>query len=701
MIFLVAWLLLSLHTHAAGSDLLDSNFVPPAIDGAIWAVAPDGDGKVVIGGGFNTVGGLARHGIARLNSDGTLDLSFDPGTGISGTNVPVVKAIKVLAGGAILIGGDFAGVNGLQAGGIARLLPSGTPDSAFVTGTGAVVRFTLEPGTPGGVNALAVSPDGKIYVGGRFTHFDGQVRIGLARLDANGSLESSFAPILNAYPGRVAVNALEMAGQNVLVGGMFYSTSGAIIKSLVRYQTTGTVDAGFNANIEEYYPWDQEHQVVASVTALAIDANGNIVLGGSFNRAGSGVPGAGLYRYHIARVTASGAVDSLFDPGSGIDGTVSSVAVQQDSKVIVAGDFTQVNGMTRRGLARLHSSGSVDASFDPGAGPNAEVKALAIQADGRILIGGSFTNVAGQSRSRIARVLDKPASEDTVPVIQQPPRDVVVAEGDRAVFQVVAKGPQLNYQWFFEGNLVAGATNAELALLSSAPGAAGSYQVKVSNEFGVVESTPVRLAILTVGEALDAPQLTWTTYNTAGAGLWKPQKAQSHDGEDALEAPLSPLGGFAPVSVVETMIAGPGRLAFWWKNTGPYSSNFLTLYVNGQVFFCTSADWEERFISLPSGQNIIRWESLRTFSSAVQLLDQVRMIREPRVTVLESAVVSGSFQARFNLEGTRPLGIWMSTNLSAGGWSLLTNYVESVNPLLFTDPTAGQDRQRFYRFSLE
>ena len=147
------------------------------------------------------------------------------------------------------------------------------------------------------------------------------------------------------------------------------------------------------------------------------------------------------------------------------------------------------------------------------------------------------------------------------------------------------------------------------------------------------------------------------------------------------------------------MIAGPGRLAFWWKNTGPYSSNFLTLYVNGQVFFCTSADWEERFISLPSGQNIIRWESLRTFSSAVQLLDQVRMIREPRVTVLESAVVSGSFQARFNLEGTRPLGIWMSTNLSAGGWSLLTNYVESVNPLLFTDPTAGQDRQRFYRFS--
>ena len=83
---------------------------------------------------------------------------------------------------------------------------------------------------------------------------------------------------------------------------------------------------------------------------------------------------------------AAGDVDLSFDPGSGVNGTVSAVVVQPDGKVIIGGEFTTVKGLARPGLARLNADGSGDSSFNPGAMPGGFIS-LGLQSDGKVLVG--------------------------------------------------------------------------------------------------------------------------------------------------------------------------------------------------------------------------------------------------------------------------------------------------------------------------
>src|SRR5207248_8917049 len=85
--------------------------------------------------------------------------------------------------------------------------------------------------------------------------------------------------------------------------------------------------------------------------------------------------------------------DFEFNPGLGADGVVRSVAVQADGKVLLAGEFTSVDGVAVAGIGRLHSDGYLDSSFDPGAGANGPVYAVAALTDGKVVIGGDFTRV--------------------------------------------------------------------------------------------------------------------------------------------------------------------------------------------------------------------------------------------------------------------------------------------------------------------
>ena len=107
---------------------------------------------------------------------------------------------------------------------------------------------------------------------------------------------------------------------------------------------------------------------------------------------------------------APGDVDLSFDAGSGVNGTVTALAVQPDGKVIIGGSFTTVKGLMRRGIARLNSDGSGDSTFNPGTGigsgggVTALVTALALQPDGKVLIAGDFLTVNGVMRPYVARL---------------------------------------------------------------------------------------------------------------------------------------------------------------------------------------------------------------------------------------------------------------------------------------------------------
>ena len=116
------------------------------------------------------------------------------------------------------------------------------------------------------------------------------------------------------------------------------------------------------------------------------------------------VAAAVLFCPLAARAQGPGSVDTSFDPGSGANDIVRSVATQPDGKVLIGGYFTAVNGVTCNRTARLNANGSLDTGFNSGSGANNIVLSVVVQPDGKILIGGGFTQVNGVTRSRIARL---------------------------------------------------------------------------------------------------------------------------------------------------------------------------------------------------------------------------------------------------------------------------------------------------------
>src|SRR6185436_9527421 len=103
-------------------------------------------------------------------------------------------------------------------------------------------------------------------------------------------------------------------------------------------------------------------------------------------------------------LNANGSLDGGFDPGSGADFGVYALAVQTDGKVVVGGDFASINGMDRNFIGRLNANGSLDTGFNSSTGPDSTVFSIGLQTDGKVLLGGQFNSINGTSRASIARL---------------------------------------------------------------------------------------------------------------------------------------------------------------------------------------------------------------------------------------------------------------------------------------------------------
>src|SRR5688572_6277343 len=137
------------------------------------------------------------------------------------------------------------------------------------------------------------------------------------------------------------------------------------------------------------------------VFAITLQTDGRILVGGTFTSVG------GLPRTNLARLNVDGSVDATFTPAVSVvhpfvDPTVMCFVEQKDGKILVGGFFTTLGGQSRSNLARLNADGSVDPTFNPGA--DSFVLSLAEQADGKIIVGGYFRSLAGQPRRRIGRL---------------------------------------------------------------------------------------------------------------------------------------------------------------------------------------------------------------------------------------------------------------------------------------------------------
>jgi uncharacterized delta-60 repeat protein len=396
-------------TSTPDSLSLDIAFAPDLVDAfaTTRAILTVGASQLLIGGEFGRIGTDFYTNIALLDDDGTPSASFTPYL-----ERPLqANGILALAarGDAFLAGGSIDGISD-------RSAPD-EDDWTFTQVTFPLVTVTTDAtmapvttGNYGTVAGIAVDGAGRVVVAGGFGSVGGVTRRNLARLLANGDVDEDFDANLDSTLSFGGTTLLAVAVQpdgRIVIGGELEDVGGVERYGAARLWPNGDLDASFDPNT----PYQ-------NVYALAIDGQGGILIGGEFaNVAGGDLDeDGGIDRVALARYHANGTLDASFD--ANLDASefpeVRAITLQSDGRILIGGTFTMVDGVTRRGIARLHPNGALDPTFtdqnvhlapDPfDDWRRARVDVIAIDQSGRVVIGGDFERVSEVSRRGIARL---------------------------------------------------------------------------------------------------------------------------------------------------------------------------------------------------------------------------------------------------------------------------------------------------------
>jgi uncharacterized delta-60 repeat protein len=365
---------------------LDATF-SASVNGTILAVALQPDGKILVGGTFIVVGGQSRNRIARLNADGSLDTTFNPGTGADN----FVYDIAVQPDGKIIVAGNFFSVNSVGNYGVARLNTDGSVDTSFVSPIPFPILLPNPPfQIPSSVYSIVVQPDGKILLGGYIvTSYNGTTPVTkmVVRLTQNGSFDSSF------NSGTMNSNALKLALQpdgKILVVGNFTNVSGTNRRFVARLNAEGSLDMTFNPGTGANFP----------VTSVFLKPDGKILIVGRFSTFND------VARSNLAQLNPDGSLNDTFVPSGGLLlGAPQNVIALPNGKVLASGSFAaSVNGGGNDSLRVYNTDGSLDNSVVFSTTALGGVRAIAVQPDGKILVGGNFTRPRSNALTQIFRV---------------------------------------------------------------------------------------------------------------------------------------------------------------------------------------------------------------------------------------------------------------------------------------------------------
>lgn len=344
----------------------------------IDAIEVQEDGKIILGGSFTTYNGVTANRIIRINEDGTIDNSLLSGSGINGG---IVQTIKIDYLGRIMIGGSFSGLyNGNAINRVFLLNSNGTlnPD------------FDIESG-PGSGSVLALMNDlnGSWYIGGSFLTFDGQNQGRLVKVNPDGEHDDSYLSAGVGFDNSVQ-KVLPLEDNKAMILGNFTKFNGSSIFRIARLLENGMTDPSFNVG---------KSGANNLVKSAVQQSDGKIVIGGNFTKFND------ILCNRITRIFPDGTIDNTFNIGSGFNSQIYAIAIQEDGKLIVAGNFTTYNGSTGVGrIIRLLPNGSRDNSFNVGLGADAIIETILIQSDGKILAAGRFNSFNGNTFARLVRL---------------------------------------------------------------------------------------------------------------------------------------------------------------------------------------------------------------------------------------------------------------------------------------------------------
>ncbi|MBI5095271.1 MAG: hypothetical protein HZB26_22910, partial [Candidatus Hydrogenedentes bacterium] len=387
---------------------------------------------IYVGGTFSSIGGQPRNGLAALDRATGLATDWNPDAATWHPLVPVLISTLALSGNTVYVGGGFVSIGGQTRNGLAAL------DTSTGLATDWDPKLLYDSGpiieSPGGIVTLAVS-GGVVYVAGAFQIIGGQARNGLAALDVSTGLATAWDPnVANAfgpYAPYTMVRKLVVSGNVVYAGGMFTDIGGQARNNLAAINVNTGLATSWNPDVSGGYqpqvttlavsdnlvyvagdfthigsvqrnyvaaldaatglPTDWAPAASGPVTALA--ASGNVMyMGGSFASLG------GRVRNNIAALDAATGMATNWDPNAA--GGVSSMVVSGGA-LYVGGSFTAIGGQIRDGLASLDMTTGLATAWNPGVSQYGVVSSMVVSGS-RIYVGGDFTRVGGQPRNSIA-----------------------------------------------------------------------------------------------------------------------------------------------------------------------------------------------------------------------------------------------------------------------------------------------------------
>jgi len=327
------------------------------------------DGKIIVAGRFTEFNGRVRNRIARLNADGSVDDAFNPG---AGPDKDISYAV-LQPDGKVLIAGPFDKFGDASRRGIARLNKDGSLDTSFDPGSGADKAG----------RRLLLQADGKIILAGFFTRFNGENRNRLVRLLPDGSSDKEFNA--SGGPNDSVLALCQASDGRIWIGGEFTKVSGKDATHLAVLSTNGTLIEGGRAE--------------GPVMELLASPDGKVMAGGNFNRIGDGE------QKNLAKLKTPVTLERSYKVSEGFDGMVRCLVSLPNGGVLAGGEFTTADGQPSRGLARLNANGGLNKTLVSQLGGNGTVRALLVQPDGGVIVAGDFTVPGSSTPVRIARIL--------------------------------------------------------------------------------------------------------------------------------------------------------------------------------------------------------------------------------------------------------------------------------------------------------
>ncbi len=366
------------------SGVIDNSFTPvviPTSEFIAKRIVRTNDNKFYVYGRRDYGSTAQSVLVKRYHLNGTVDNTLNLGQGFNQEYSLEANALVSFDDGSFSVSGWFDDLNHVSASNMAMLTNSGSPVWLYKYGSGL---FNFRATT------IHVDANQKMFVGGDFEQYNGSYRHNITKLDELGHIDFSFKPG-TGFNGNVTDIVTQPDGK-VVVCGQFSSYNGTNVKNIVRLNANGTIDNSFNAGTG-FTGYS------ANVLALGIQSDGKIIVAGDF----------GTYNNtsvaRIVRLLPNGSLDGTFTPLAGPNDFVLDLIVKPNDEILICGKFGTYAGTLRARVALLTSNGLLNNFFVPASAyAHYDVRAMAIQNDGKIVVGGDFYSYTDNAARRLGRL---------------------------------------------------------------------------------------------------------------------------------------------------------------------------------------------------------------------------------------------------------------------------------------------------------